>query len=195
MSIDRTKARRAIADFLSALGYDHESDSELKDTPARVVEAFEHDLLSGRRVDLEKLLSTGSVMNATDDTSGIVVVEDIEVTTMCPHHLMPAQGKALVAYIPKRHVLGLGRIASLVDACARRLVLQEQIGRNVVDALMAHAGAEGAFCRLSLVHSCLTARGSRQANSAVHTVASGGTLSGTAGHSQVALAIGRGAFR
>lgn len=191
MPIDHPRARRAVEELLRALGHDPDSEPEFRETPEHVVAAFERDLLVGREVDLAALLSAED--GVTDDgTDGIVVVKDIEVTTMCPHHLMPAQGKAVVAYLPGSRVLGLGRIPRLVDACARRLTFQEQIGKQVVHALMVHAGASGAFCRLSLVHSCMTARGSRQAGSSVHTVASAGALSGTEGHTRVMVALGCG---
>jgi len=171
--IDRPAAARAIADFLRALGHDPKSDPELETTPERVVDAYADELLSGYGVDLELLLKEGS---APTRAPGIVVVQDIALATVCPHHLLPSLGHATVAYRPGARVLGLGTIAKLVDACARRLTLQEQIGEQVVDALVKHGGAEGAFCQITLRHGCLSARGSRQAEATVRTRAAAGSL-------------------
>ena len=102
---------------------------------------------------------------------------------------LPAQGTALVAYWPGEKVLGLGTLAHLVNALARRLTLQERIGREVVDALMNHAGARGAYCRLALTHSCLTARGARQSQATVQTVATAGAFSHPEGLGVLRLAL------
>jgi GTP cyclohydrolase I len=83
--------------------------------------------------------------------------------------------------------LGIGVIARLVDACARRLVLQEAIGQDVVAALVKHAGARGALCEITLVHGCLSARGAQQMDARVTTVARSGELS----ESEALLALGR----
>ena len=174
MPIDREAAERAVAQFLTALGHDIKSDPELADTPARVVDAFAGDLLVGYEVDIERLVVDGSMQ--ADSEHGLVAVRDIAVATVCPHHLLPALGKATVAYQPGARLLGLGTIASLVDAYCRRLTLQEAIGRNVVQALMQHAQARGAWCRIELRHSCLSARGERQSGARVESVASAGTL-------------------
>lgn len=174
MSIDRKAAERAIAQFLAALGHDIDSNPELAGTPARVVDAFAGDLLSGYEVDVAQLIADGSMR--ADSDHGLVAVRDIAIATLCPHHLLPALGRATVAYHPGARLLGLGTIASLVDACSRRLTLQEAIGRNVVQALMQHAEARGAWCRIELRHGCLSARGGRQSRALVESVAGAGTL-------------------
>jgi GTP cyclohydrolase I len=101
---------------------------------------------------------------------------------------MPSSGDATVAYVPGSQILGLGTIARLVSAFARRLSLQESIGVQVVQTLMAH-GARGAHCRLELSHSCLSARGARQSQARVVTSASAGTLASAEGRSELALAM------
>jgi GTP cyclohydrolase I len=191
MGVNRPAAERAIADFLRALGHDPDHEDELRQTPARVTEAFATELLSGYQVDLAQLILGGSCESDGQPPDGIVAVQDITVAAVCPHHLTPSLGKASVAYLPGTHLLGLGTLARLVDACARRLVLQEQIGRSVVDALMRHAGARGAYCRLSLVHGCLCARGARQPGTVVHTTASAGELSGPRAAAELGLVLGR----
>jgi GTP cyclohydrolase IA len=176
MHIDTKAAEQAIRAFLRALGQDPDQDPELLDTPARVVEAFARDLLSGYPVDVGALLAPGSAHAVESGAHSLVVLRDLVVSTVCPHHLMPATGLATVAYEPGPRLLGIGTIAALVDAYSRRLTLQETIGENVVGALMQHAGARGACCELRLLHSCMNARGKRRAEASVQTLATAGTL-------------------
>jgi GTP cyclohydrolase IA len=181
----RDAARAAIRDFLLALGRDPEREPELAETPARVVEAFADELLTGYGRDLTTLVTKDS--SSAPANAGLIAVRDIAVATVCPHHLMPALGWANVVYRPGERILGLGVIARLVDACARRLVLQETIGQDVVGALVKHAGARGALCEITLVHGCLSARGAQQMNARVTTVAKEGELA----ESEALLAFGR----
>jgi GTP cyclohydrolase I len=186
--MDRRAAEAAIADFLRALGHDPAADPELRETPARVVAAFADELLSGYSVDLEALVENGST-DAPASAAGLVALRDLAVATVCPHHLMPGLGRADVVYKPGQRVLGLGAIARLVEACSRRLALQETIADDVVKALLEHAGARGAYCEVTLVHGCLSARGACQANARATSIARDGDLNET----EVQLALGRGA--
>jgi len=188
MATDRKAAERAVADLLRALGHDPALDPELAGTPARVVEAFSRDLLAGYDVDVGKLLEDSTT--AAPEDAGIVVIRDIAVATTCPHHLMPALGSATVAYAPGSRLLGLGTIARLVDALARRLTVQEAIGSGVVSALVDQVGARGAYCELTLVHTCLGARGARQVDASVRTIARAGTLATPEAAAELALALG-----
>jgi GTP cyclohydrolase I len=184
--MDKRAARAAIADFLRALGRDAATEPELAETPARVVDAFADELLTGYDVDLRALVADGST--SAPSAAGIVALRDLSVATVCPHHLMPGLGHANVVYRPGERVLGLGAIARLVSACSRRLVLQETIAEDVVAALLEHAGARGAYCEVTLVHGCLSARGACQANARATSVVRRGEL----GEGDVLLALGRG---
>jgi GTP cyclohydrolase IA len=185
--VKREAARAAIRDFLVALGHDPDRDPELAETPARVVEAFADELLTGYGRDLTALVTKDS--SPAPERAGLIAVRDVAVATVCPHHLMPALGRANVVYRPGARILGLGVIARLVDACARRLVLQETIGQDVVMTLVKHAGVRGALCEITLVHGCLSARGAQQMDARVTTVAQEGELS----ESEALLALGRAA--
>ena len=187
MPSSRPDAERAIRDFLEALGHDPTSEI-LRDTPRRVVDAFLDELLAGYSVDIPELLQAGSEP-ALGAGAGIVVVRGVDVSTVCPHHLMPAVGTATVAYEPGKRILGLGTLAKLVQTYARRLSLQEQIGTNVVDTLVAH-GARGAYCRLELRHSCLSARGAEQHHASVASIATKGSFASEPGLSGLVLALG-----
>ena len=190
MGVDRAGAARAIGDFLKALGFDPAQHAELADTPARVTEAFAEDLLSGYRVDVRELLRSGSCEAPPTAKSGPVAVTGITVATTCPHHLMPALGRASIVYLPGSVLLGIGTLTALVDAFTRRLTLQEAIAQNVVDALIEHGGARGAYCELELEHGCLRARGERQASAVVRSSARAGEFTNTDAATEIALALG-----
>lgn len=191
MPVDRAAAARAIGDFLKALGFDPREHADLADTPARVTEAFTDDLLRGHGVDVPDLIRKGSCEAPLATKSGPVAVTGIAVATTCPHHLLPALGYASVVYLPGAALLGIGTLTALVDAFARRLTLQEAIGQSVVNALIEHAGARGAYCELELEHACLRARGERQTTALVRSSARAGEFSNPAAISEIALALGR----
>src|SRR5690242_9889808 len=106
--VNREAAARAIEDFLRALG--HEPEGELAATGERVADAWADDLLEGEAIDAAAVLREGALEVDAGD-AGLVVVRDLAVTTMCPHHLLPAQGVGLVAYLPGERVAGIGTIA------------------------------------------------------------------------------------
>lgn len=168
--MDRDAAARAIESFLRALGRDPAREPELAGTPERVAAAWAEELLSGYGVDVDALVSANVIPGGSD----VVVVRDVPVATTCPHHLMPSVGFATVAYAPDEHLVGVGTVARLVDAFARRLVLQEQMGERVVAALQKHLAPKWAACRIVLSHGCMTARGERAHGARVETVAIAG---------------------
>lgn len=184
MAVDRARAERAVREFLLAFGHDPESHPDLRGTPARVVEAYEADLLSGYEVDVPALLSDGQLLS--EPSSGWVALSGIRVSTICPHHLLLSNGVATVAYKPGRKLFGLGTLSALVDAYARRLSLQESIGDDVVRALCEHGGALAAYCEVRLVHGCMVARGSRQAGTELRTTSRFGEVDSA----ELTLALG-----
>lgn len=187
--MDRTAAARAIEDFLRALG--HEPIGELAGTGERVADAWADDLLEGQSIDAAAVLREGS-LDVPPSGTNLVILRDLAVTTMCPHHLLPAFGTATIAYLPQARVAGLGTLARVVDVVARRLTLQEQIGTTVVDLLCSELGAEAALCRLALTHTCLVSRGERKTSAIVETTAFGGTFAAdVAGRSLALMALGR----
>lgn len=187
--IDRTAAARAIEDFLRALG--HEPKGELAGTGERVADAWADDLLEGQSIDAAAVLREGS-LEVTPSGTGLVIVRDLAVTTVCPHHLLPAFGAAAIAYLPRARVAGIGTLARVVDVVARRLILQEQIGTTVVDLVCSELGAEAALCRLALTHTCLVSRGERKTSAIVETIALGGTFAAdAAGRTMALMALGR----
>jgi GTP cyclohydrolase IA len=173
--VDRARAERAVREFLLALGQKPDEDAELRGTPARVVEAYANDLLSGYEVDVPALLAEGQAISE-NTLSGLVALSGIAVSTICPHHLLLSNGTASVVYRPGSRLFGLGTLAALVDAYARRLSLQESIGESVAQALVQYGGARAAYCEVRLVHGCLVARGSRQTGAELVTTARRGDV-------------------
>jgi GTP cyclohydrolase I len=104
------------------------------------------------------------------------VIRDLAVATMCPHHLLPAQGVGLIAYLPGPRLAGIGTLAHVLDVLSRRLTLQERIGNELVAIVMEELGAKAALCRLALSHACLSARGERKASAIVETGAVAGSF-------------------
>lgn len=172
MSIDRTAAARAIDAFLRALGRDPETEPDLAGTGARVADAYADELCAGYGVDTRALL-TSSLIPVT--SPGLVIVRDIPLATMCPHHLLPATGSVTIAMMPSAHVVGLGTLAALADAHARRLTLQETIGESIVSDLESTLAPRWAACRLVLSHACMVVRGEHAVGARVETVAVRGT--------------------
>jgi GTP cyclohydrolase I len=168
--MDREAAARAIDAFLRALGHDPAREPDLAGTGQRVAYAYADELLAGYSVDTDELLA----QSVFAGHSSLVVVRDAPVTTTCPHHLMPSTGVATIAFAPDEHLVGIGTVARLVDAFARRLALQEQIGERVVAALQKHLSPRWVACRLSLTHACMTARGERAHGARVETLAIAG---------------------
>jgi GTP cyclohydrolase I len=170
---DRQAAARAIEDFLRAIGRDPEREPDLAGTGARVADAYIDELCDGYGVDVASLLAANVIAGATE----IVTVGDVAVTTMCPHHLLPGEGRATVAFAPSGSLVGIGTIVKLVDAFAHRLTLQETIGEEVAAALVTHVKARWAGCRLTMSHACLCARGERRHGALVESVALRGSVS------------------
>lgn len=168
--MDRETAARAIDAFLRALGRDPDHDPELAGTGSRVAAAFADELLAGYGVDVDALLSQNVFAGKTE----LVVVRDVPLATTCPHHLMPSLGVATVAFAPEDHIVGVGTVAGVVDAFARRLALQEEIGERVVAALQKHLAPRWTACRIVLTHSCMSARGGRSHGARVETLALAG---------------------
>ncbi|MEZ4437562.1 MAG: GTP cyclohydrolase I [Polyangiaceae bacterium] len=182
---DRQAVARAVEAFLLALG--HRAEGPLAETPALVAEAWCDELLDGEGVDPAALLAAGAIELAPDQTSELVCLRDLAVSSMCPHHLLPSLGHADVIYRPAARVAGLGTIAQALRAATRRLILQEEAGALAAQSLVVGLGAHGALCRLRMTHSCLSARGAREHAARVETLSVAGSFA--AGGADRALAL------
>lgn len=158
--VDRAGMRAAVEQFLRAAGVDLAA-SDLRDTPRRVADAWADELLAGYRSSAAAALAEVFPVSAPSDRE-LVVVADLAFGSMCPHHLLPYSGVAHIAYVPGSSVVGFGRIAALLDVFARRLVLQEELARQVARSLSVELGSQGAACLIEAEQSCLRLRGERQ---------------------------------
>ncbi len=193
MTVDRSRAARALEEFLRALGRDPALEPALIGTGARVADAWADDLLAGYAVDVKTLLERESIpLPAGASHPPFVTLRGLDAVTMCPHHLLPSVGHVTLVFEPGDRLVGVGTLGDLVDACTRRLALQEDIATALVDALMHHLGARGAAVRLVLRHGCMLARGTRR-HVDVDTLAARGSLhAGGAHHASLPLLLGLG---
>lgn len=170
--MDEKRLSEAVRLFLE--GLEVESDpAEMDKTAARVARAWVLDLVRGYATEPADLLSNAW----TEGGAGIVLMKDIEFTSVCRHHLLPFSGTASVAYLPDGRVIGLSKIADLVDCLSRRLQLQESLTDDITSALMAHLKPKGAACLIRAEHCCVSARGPRKSGAGVFTTSLKGAFS------------------
>jgi len=160
-----------VRSLLAELGEDPERDG-LGRTPSRVARSFRY-LLSGYETHLDALVN-GAIFEVP--YSEMVVVRDIEVYSLCEHHLLPFFGKAHVAYIPNGRVLGLSKIPRIVDMFARRLQVQERLTTEIADALQGVLEPEGVGVVIEATHLCMAMRGVEKQNSSAVTSSMTGCL-------------------
>lgn len=165
---------RAVADFLRASGLDL-TDPNLAQTPARVAEAWSREFLDGYATTAAEAL--GETFPAPPSSSGeMVVVTDLRFHSMCPHHLLPVSGRAHLAYVPAKKVVGFGRLSALVDCFAHRLILQEDLAREIASALATELGSPATACLIEAEQACLRLRGDHQRDAVTHAEAYEGKL-------------------
>jgi GTP cyclohydrolase IA len=150
--------------FLEAIGEDPQREGLVR-TPSRAARAFEF-LTNGYRQDLDEIVNDAVF---SSEASEIILVKDIELYSMCEHHLLPFIGRAHVAYIPNGKVIGLSKIARIVDAFARRLQIQEQLTVQIADALMKCLQPSGVGVVVEAKHLCMMMRGVEKQNSVMKT--------------------------
>ncbi len=155
---------KSFHDILEAVGEDPAREGLLK-TPNRAARAYEF-LTNGYRQSIDEIVNDAIF---SSDASEIVLVKDIELYSMCEHHLLPFIGKTHVAYIPNGKVIGLSKIARIVDIFARRLQIQEQLTVQIADALMKTLHPTGVAVVVEAKHLCMMMRGVEKQNSIMKT--------------------------
>ncbi|MDR5684252.1 MAG: GTP cyclohydrolase I FolE [Armatimonadota bacterium] len=170
--LDRARIEAAVREILEAIGEDAQREG-LAQTPRRIAEMYE-ELFAGLHHDPRELLEVGF---DDEDHHEMVVVRDIPFYSMCEHHLMPFHGVAHVGYIPRGRILGVSKIARLVEILARRPQVQERLTSQIADFLCVEGlGALGAGVVIEAEHLCMTARGIRKPGSKVVTSATRGVF-------------------
>lgn len=159
------------ARIIEAIGEDPQRPG-LRDTPARAAKAMDY-LTRGYRQTVEEVVN-GALFPS--NCSEMVLVKDIELYSLCEHHLLPFIGKAHVAYIPDGKVVGLSKVARIVDMFARRLQIQEQLTVEIAETLLRVTGAAGVGVIIEAKHMCMMMRGVEKQNSVMKTSAMLGTF-------------------
>ena len=163
--IDTDRIIKAVKEILIAVGEDTEREG-LKKTPERVARMYA-ELLGGMHEDPKKHLKS----TFTESYDEIVLLRDIPFYSICEHHLMPFIGSAHVAYLPTGTVLGISKLARIVDCFARRLQTQERLTFQIADFLMESLKSQGVAVIIESSHSCMTIRGIKKPGSVMVTSA------------------------
>ncbi len=157
--VDEARIERAVREILAAVGDDPDREG-LRETPARVARMY-GELFSGLHTDpkiyLEKFF--------TEKYDEVVLVRDIEFSSTCEHHLMPFMGKAHIGYLPAGKVIGLSKLARVVEAVARRPQVQERMTEEIAELLVSELDARGVAVVVEATHTCMTVRGVRKPGS------------------------------
>lgn len=153
----------AVVNLLLSIG-ENPAREGLVDTPRRVAKSY-LKLFEGYKQKPEDLLT---VFDA-DGYDQIVLLKDVEFYSTCEHHMLSFAGRAHVAYLPGKHIVGISKLARLVDMYARRLQIQERICDQVTEALMTHLQPRGAACLIEASHLCMRARGVEKQSSVMVT--------------------------
>ena len=163
---DEAKIAKIVKELLSELGEDPGRDG-LKKTPERVARSLVF-LTRGYRQDIAKVVNGARFKSGTNH---MVILKDIELYSLCEHHMLPFYGRCAIGYISQGRVLGVSKLARIVDMFARRLQIQERLTEDIADAVMAETGAEGVGVVIKAKHLCMMMRGVEKQNSEMTTSA------------------------
>ena len=168
---DQKRLATLVRKILVELGEDPKREG-LRKTPERVAKAMTY-LTRGYRQDVKTVVNDAYF---TSGTNHMVILKDIELYSLCEHHMLPFYGKCAIGYISKGKVLGVSKLARIVDMYARRLQIQERMTEEIANAIMAETGAEGVGVVVRAKHLCMMMRGVEKQNSEMTTSAVLGTF-------------------
>lgn len=163
--VTREQAEEAVRTLIRWAGDDPKREG-LLDTPRRVVKSYS-EFFSGYDVEPQNILSR--TFKEVDGYDEIVVLRDIEFESHCEHHMVPFTGKVHIAYMPESRVVGISKLARLVDAYAKRLQIQEKMTAQIANALNDTLQPKGVAVVIEAVHQCMTSRGVHKRNSVMQT--------------------------
>lgn len=162
--MNKKKVSKLIHDLLVELGEDPQREGLLK-TPERVAGVFEL-LTSGYNADQGAITRNAKFLA---EANNMVILKDIEVYSLCEHHMLPFFGKCHIGYIPTKHVIGVSKLARIVDCFARRLQIQERLTSQIAQAILKTIDAEGVGVVMECRHLCMMMRGVEKQNSVMTT--------------------------
>ena len=162
--MNRDRIMQLVRELLVEIGEDPEREGLLR-TPERVAEAYEF-LFSGYEIDTEQLID-GAVFDS--ESNNMIISRDIEVYSMCEHHVLPFFGRCHIGYVARHQVLGLSKLARVVDCYARRLQIQERLTAQIAHEIMHLTQAEGVGVVMECQHLCTMMRGVEKQNSVMTT--------------------------
>lgn len=171
---DREAMERAVAAFIQAAGLDPR-DANLVDTPRRVAEVWSEEFIDGYARTPDSVLAEKFAAPA-GSRGELVVVTQLRFHAMCPHHFLPYEGTAHIAYVPGKFVVGFGRLSALLDTFAHRMLLQEELARLVAASLAEELGSPATACVIEAKQLCLRLRGDKQRDAVTHAEAYEGKL-------------------
>ena len=164
---NKQKFQKAVSMMLEAFGEDTKREG-IKRTPERVADFYE-EFFTGYNEDINNLIS---VHYQTEEYEEIVIVKDIQLYSMCEHHLLPFSGKVHIAYLPKKgRIVGVSKLVRVVEAFAHRLQLQERLSEQIADTIMKTVQPRGAMVVIEAEHLCMTMRGVRKSGAKMITSA------------------------
>jgi GTP cyclohydrolase I len=169
-AVDQPRIERAVREILAAVGEDPDREG-LRDTPARVARMYA-EMFSGLHEDPREQLQKFF----TEKYDEVVLVRDISFNSMCEHHMLPFMGKAHIGYMPNGRVIGLSKLARVVEAVARRPQVQERMTETIAELLRTELDAKGVAVVIEATHTCMTIRGVRKPGSLCVTSAMKGVF-------------------
>ena len=183
--VDAERIKKAVVELLSAIGEDPNRE-ELLATPEKVATAYA-GFFAGVGVDPKEVLNETFPAEHTD----VVILKDIELVSICEHHLLPFTGVAHIAYLPSDRVIGLGRLPKLVEVLSARPQLQENLTAQIADALEQGLNTKGVVVVIEARHHCVASRGARQPEANTLTMASRGVYGDPVARAEVMALIAK----
>jgi GTP cyclohydrolase I len=183
--VDINRIKNAVTELITAIGEDP-NRSELLATPEKFADAYQ-EFFKGVGVDPMSILSDAFPAEQND----LVILKDIELVSICEHHLLPFTGVAHIAYLPKDKVVGLGRLPKLVEVLAARPQLQENLTAQIAETIQAGLGAEGVVVVIEARHHCVASRGARQPEANTVTMKALGAFSEPAARAEIMALIAK----
>ena len=164
--MNKQRVQELTRELITELGEDPNREG-LMDTPRRIAESYEY-LTSGYRTNIDRLINN-AIFTQIDHTNNMIIARDIELYSLCEHHMLPFFGRCHIGYIPDGKVLGLSKLARVVDMFARRLQIQERLTEQIAGTIMESVQPLGVGVIIEAHHLCMMMRGAQKQNSMMVT--------------------------